>query len=69
MRKNYPRTVRRDPEEYYDHVYECLPEYPNVSRFILHPRKLVMHNLCANPYTANSMEIFREDHELCYYDT
>ena len=67
MRKNYPRTIRRDPEEYYDHVYECFPDRPDISRFILHPRKLVMHNLCANPYAAELVEIFREDHDLCFY--
>lgn len=60
MRRNYPRRTHRDPEEYYDHIYRAMPEDPGVSRIIDHPRKMVIHNLCANPYTAVPEEIFIE---------
>lgn len=59
MRKNY-----RNPEEHYDHVFECMPDQQDTRCIINHPRKLVTHNLCANPYTAQSREIFRE--RTCY---
>ncbi len=66
MRRNYPKRVRRDPEEHYDHVYRDIPEEPYVSRIIDHPRKLVIHNLCADPYIAVPDEIFTD--RTCYDD-
>ena len=52
-----PRRNYRDPEENYDHVYRAIPGEANVSRFINHPRKLVIHNTCANPYCSEPKEI------------
>lgn len=60
MRRNYPKRVNRDPEEHYDHIYRAIPGSPETSRTIDHPRKLVIHNLCANQYTAMPEEIFFE---------
>ena len=60
MCRNYPRRTRRDPEEYYDHIYRAIPGSPFVSRIIDHPRKLVTHNLCADPYAAIPEEIYLE---------
>lgn len=60
----YPRRNYRDPEEHYDHVYETIPERQEICKIINHPRKLVTINLCANPYTAQVEEIFRE--RTCY---
>lgn len=63
----YPRKNHRDPEEYYDHIYRPMPDEPTISRIIDHPRKLVIHNSCANPYIAVPEEIDRE--RTCYdYD-
>lgn len=61
-----PRRNYRDPEENYDHVYRAIPGEANVSRFINHPRKLVIHNTCANPWTAEVEEIFYE--RTCFDD-
>ena len=61
-----PRKNYRDPEEYYDHIYEDMPDRADVSKVIDHPRKLVIHNLCANPWTAMPEEIFYE--RTCYED-
>lgn len=66
MRRNYPNRVHRDPEEHYDRIYDALPDRPNVSRIIDHPRKLVTINLCANPYTALPEEVFWA--RTCYAD-
>lgn len=66
MRKNRTPRVRRDPEEHYDHIYEDMPDCPLVSRIIDHPRKLVIHNLCANPWMATVEEINWE--RTCYED-
>lgn len=66
MREDFPRRTHRDPEEYYDHICRDIPEKPEISRFIDHPRKLVIHNLCANPYIAMPEENFRE--RTCYED-
>ena len=62
----YPRRNYRDPEECYDHIYRAMPEKPAVSRIIDHPRKLVTHNSCANPYIAVPEVIDRE--RTCYED-
>lgn len=66
MRRNYPRRAHRDPAECYDVVYDNLPDRQNISRIIDHPRKLITINLCANPYMAEAVEIFRE--HTCYED-
>lgn len=63
----YPRirtAARPDPAEHYDHIYRAIPEKPETSRIIDHPRKLVIINLCANPYTAVPEAIDRE--RTCY---
>lgn len=61
-----PRRNYRDPKEYYDVTYDAFPELPDVSEIINHPRKLVIVNLCANPYTAQVQEIRYE--RTCYED-
>lgn len=61
-----PRKNYRDPEEHYDHIYDDMPDRADVSKVIDHPRKLVIHNLCANPWTAMTEEIFYE--RTCYED-
>ena len=61
-----PRRNYRDPEENYDIVYDSMPDRPEVSRIINHPRKLVTVNLAANPYLAEAVEVFRE--RTCYED-
>lgn len=66
MRRNYPRNSRRDPAENYDVIYDTMPDRPNISRIIDHPRKLITVNLCANPWTAEPKEIFWE--RTCYAD-
>ena len=59
MRHNY--TVRKsNMVEYYDNVYDFLPDHPNVSRIIDHARKLVTINRCADPYRAEPVEIYDE---------
>lgn len=57
MRRNYPRNTHRDPEEYYDHIYRDMPGEPFTSRIIDHPRKLVIHNVCAHPYASSPRTI------------
>lgn len=66
MRRNYPRNSRRDPEEYYDHIYRYMPHKPHVSRIINHPRKLVIHNRCADPYCSEPEVIHRA--RTCFDD-
>lgn len=66
MRRNYPRGSRRDPAENYDVVYEAMPDRPEVSRIIDHPRKLVIINLMADGWMATPLEISRE--RTCYDD-
>ena len=66
MRRNYPKRTCRDPEEHYDKVYDSMPDRPEVSRIINHPRKLITINLAANPYLAEAVEVFRE--HTCYED-
>lgn len=66
MRRNYPRNTRRDPGEHYDHIYRAMSNQPSVSMIIDHPRKLVIHNVCADPYSAEPEEIFRA--RTCYDD-
>jgi|GEM_PF-5681239 len=59
MRHNY--TVRRSNlVENYDVVYKHIPEKQHVSRIIDHPRKLIIINMCCNPYDAMPEEIFYE---------
>ena len=60
MRRNYPKRSERPPEEHYDHVYRALPGEPYVSKIINHPRKLVIHNTCADPFNAVPEEVFVE---------
>lgn len=62
----YPRKNYRDPTEYYDVIYDTIPERQEISRIIDHPRKLITVNLCANPYTAQVEEVFYE--RTCYED-
>lgn len=60
MRRNY--TVRKSNlAEYYDTVYDFLPDYPHISRITDHPRKLVTINRCADPYRAEPVEVFNPD--------
>lgn len=60
MRHNY--TVRRSNlAEYYDVVYDYLPDMPNVSKVINHPRKLVTINRSADPYYSRPVEVFNPD--------
>lgn len=66
MRRNYPKRVHRDPAECYDVIYDTMPDRQHISRIINHPRKLIIINLCANPWTAAPEEIFRE--RTCYED-
>ena len=61
-----PRRNYLDPEENYDVVYDVMPDRPEVSRIINHPRKLITVNLSANPYMAEAVEVFRE--RTCYED-
>lgn len=59
MRRNF--TIRKsNMVEYYDTVYDHIPDRPEVSRFINHPRKLVTINLSADPYYAQPLEIHHE---------
>lgn len=60
MRRNYPRNSRRDPAENYDVIYDTMPDRPDVSRIIDHPRKLITVNLCADPYRAAPQEVYHE---------
>lgn len=55
-----PRRNYRDPEECYDTVYDAIPERPDISKIINHPRKLITINLCADPYIAQPEEVFHE---------
>lgn len=66
MRRNYPKRSHRDPMEHYDVVYDTMPDRQHISRIIDHPSKLITINLCANPWTAEPKEIFRE--RTCYAD-
>lgn len=66
MREDTPRRTRRDPEEYYDVVYDTMPDRQHISRIIDHPRKLITVNLCADPWTAEVEETFTE--RTCYSD-
>ena len=61
---NAPRRFYRDPAECYDVVYDAMPDRPEVSRIIDHPRKLITINLMANAWTAMPEEIFRD--RTCY---
>lgn len=61
-----PRKNYRDQTEYYDVIYDTIPDRSEIGRIIDHPRKLVTINLCANPYTAQVEEIFYE--RTCYED-
>ena len=59
MRHNY--TVRKSSmTEYYDVIYDYIPDRPEVSEFINHPRKLRTINRSADPYYAQPLEIFHE---------
>lgn len=66
MRRNYPRNTRRNPEECYDHIYRAMPGRPHVNRIIHHPRKLVIHNLCADLHCSAPEEVFWA--RTCYDD-
>lgn len=60
MRRNYT-TRKSNMVEYYDTVYDHIPDRPEVSRFINHPRKLVTINLSADPYRSWPVEIFNPE--------
>ena len=62
----YPRKCNRDPEEYYDVVYDTVPERQDIYKIINHPRKLITVNLCANPYDSRIEEVFEE--RSCFKD-
>lgn len=64
MRRNYPKRVQRNPEEYYDHIYEAMPDEPHISRIIDHPRKLVTINLCADMWDSAPVEKYTDDEPL-----
>ena len=64
MRRNYPKRVQRNPEEYYDHVYEPMPDEPHISRIIDHPRKLVIINPCADIWDSAPVEKYTDDEPL-----
>lgn len=60
MRRNF--TIRKSSlPEYYDTVYDYLPDMPHVSKIINHPRKLITINRSADPYYAHPMEVFNPD--------
>lgn len=46
--------------EYYDVIYDFIPDRPEVSEIINHPRKLRTINRSADPYYAKPLEIFHE---------
>lgn len=61
-----PHRTRRDIEESYDVTYAVMPDIPHISRIIDHPRKLIIINLCADPWNAQPEEIYREP--TCFDD-
>ena len=61
---NAPRRFYRDPEECYDIIYDALPDRPEVSRIVDHPRKLITINLMADAWASAPEEIFRD--RTCY---
>lgn len=59
MRRNF--TIRKSTlPEYYDTVYDYLPDMPHVSKVTNHPRKLITINRSADPYYSHPMEVFHE---------
>ena len=63
MRHNY--TVRKSAlPEFYDTIYDFIPERPDVNRIINHPRKLVIINRSADPLNARSVEIYNPDIDM-----
>lgn len=60
MRRNY--TIRKSSlTEYYDVEYDFMPNHPNISRVIDHPRKLITINRCADLHYAEPYEVFNPD--------
>ena len=60
MRRNF--TIRKSSMvEYYDTVYDHIPDRPELRKIIDHTRKLVTINRCADPYYAQPVEVFNSD--------